>query len=156
MLEGYVIDGEGRPVTDPQGYFDPNSAVLPLGSMLTHGVHKGFGLLLMSDLLTGVLSGDGGSMLRKKGAESHFFGALRIDAFSPEDQFKDLMDEMIEKIHHAPVLNDASQMRYPGEREHQTLEDRKKHGIPLHARIVEELQEMSEELGLPFDDLWIE
>ncbi len=156
MPEGYVIDGEGRPVIDPQGYFDPNSAVLPLGSTLTHGVHKGFGLLLMSDLLTGILSGDGGSMLRKKGAESHFFGVLRIDAFTGMDEFKGLMDEMIEKIHHAPLLDGADKMRYPGERENRTFEERKKHGIPLHARIVEDLREMSEELDLPFDDLWFD
>jgi LDH2 family malate/lactate/ureidoglycolate dehydrogenase len=156
MPTGYVIDGEGRSVTDPQGYFDPNSAVLPLGSALSHGLHKGFGLLLMSDLLTGMLSGDGGSMLRKKGAESHFFGALRIDAFTSMEEFKGLMEEMIEKIHQAPLLKDADKMRYPGEREAQVLEERKKHGIPLHARIVEDLQTMSEELALPFDDLWID
>ena len=47
-------------------------------------------------------------------------------------------------------------MRYPGEREAQVLEERKKHGIPLHARIVEDLQAMSEELNLPFDDLWVD
>lgn len=156
MPEGYVIDGEGQPVTDPQGYFDPNSAVLPLGSTLSHGLHKGFGLLLMSDLLTGMLSGDGGSMLRKKGAESHFFGALRIDAFISVEEFKGLVDEMIGKIHNAPLLQGAERMRYPGEKENQVLEERKRHGIPLHARIVEDLQAMSEELELPLDDLWID
>jgi LDH2 family malate/lactate/ureidoglycolate dehydrogenase len=156
MPEGYVIDGEGRPVTDPRGYFDPDSAVLPLGSTLTHGIHKGFGLLLMSDLFTGILSGDGGSMLRKKGVESHFFGALRIDAFTSVDEFKQLMEQMIEKIHRAPLLDGAEKMRYPGEHEYLCLEERKQHGIPLHARIVEDLREMSMELELPFDDLWLD
>jgi len=104
MPEGYVMDSEGNPVTDPNGYFNPTSAVLPLGSSMTHGVHKGFGLLLLSDILTGVLSGDGGSMLRKKGVDSHAFCALRIDSFSPISTFKNLMDEMIEKIHSAPTL----------------------------------------------------
>ena len=154
MPEGYVIDGEGNPVTDPNGYFNPKSAVLPLGSSMTHGVHKGFGLLLLSDILTGVLSGDGGSMLRKKGVDSHAFCALRIDTFSSVSAFKNLMDEMIEKIHSAPTLKGSASIRYPGERADLTYKERTAHGIPLHPKIVEDLSEMSKTLNLSFEDIW--
>jgi len=153
--EGFVIDKKGKPVIDPQGYFDPLSAVLPLGSDIIHGVHKGFGLLLMSDILTGVLSGDGGSMLRYLGAETHAFCALRINAFTEEKRFKKLMDEIIERIHNAPTVEGAEKMRYPGEREDEIYKDRIKNGIPLHEKIIEDLSIMSKELSLSMDDLWV-
>lgn len=155
MPEGYVIDSKGQPVTDPMGYFEPDSAVLPLGSTLTHGIHKGFGLLLMSDILTGVLSGDGGSMIRKKGVDTHAFCALKIDAFLPSSQFKELMDAVIEKIHSSPVLDGAERMRYPGERGDITYKERSTNGIPLHGIIVERLQKMCKELNLSLDEIWI-
>ncbi len=64
--EGWAIDLNGRPITDPAVYFATEGAILPLGGTAANGVHKGFGLLLLSDILTGLLSGDGGSMMRKK------------------------------------------------------------------------------------------
>ncbi len=154
MPEGFMIDREGNPITDPKEYFDQKSAVLPLGSTITHGIHKGFGLLLISDILTGLLSGDGGSMLRRKGVDTHAFCALRIDAFLPVSQFEELMDEMIEKIHLAPVVEGAERMRYPGERGDMNYKERSINGIPLHPKVVESLQEMSNELNLNLDDIW--
>ena len=68
--EGFAVDKKGRYITDSDTYFREEGAILPLGSSPLYGIHKGFGLLLMSDILTGVLSGDGGSMLRKRGAET--------------------------------------------------------------------------------------
>src|SRR5512138_3929151 len=94
MPEGWAIDKDGQPVTDPNRYFAEEGAILPLGGTAMNGVHKGFGLLLLSDIMTGLLSGDGGSMLRKKGEHSHVFCALRIDAFPTGGGFTDLMDEM--------------------------------------------------------------
>ncbi len=153
--EGFVIDKDGKPVINPSGYFDPMSAVLPLGSDIIHGAHKGFGLLLMSDILTGALSGDGGSMLRNFGAETHAFCALKINAFTDEKTFKKLMDDIIEKIHNAPTVSGTGKMRYPGEKEDETYKDRIKNGIPLHEKIIEDLSLMSKDLGLPIDDMWM-
>ena len=154
MPEGYVIDGKGNPVTDPEGYFGPDSAVLPLGSSLSHGVHKGFGLLLMVDILAGMLSGDGGSMLRKKGVDTHSFFAMKIGCLEG-GQFTTLMDEMIEKLHRSPVQEGISSVRYPGERAAQSVEERHKTGIPLHENIAKELEAMGESLGIPCD-IWLD
>jgi LDH2 family malate/lactate/ureidoglycolate dehydrogenase len=155
MPEGWAIDSRGRPITDPRTYQDTGGAVLPLGSTATHGAHKGFGLLLLSDILTGMLSGDGGSMLRRKGRESHFFCALRIDAFVAVDEFNALMDAMIEKLHAAPTAEGAGSMRYPGERSDRVYRERCAHGIPFRPQVVEDLEQMSEELDLPMHDIWM-
>jgi LDH2 family malate/lactate/ureidoglycolate dehydrogenase len=155
MPEGWAIDAEGRFITDPNRYFAEEGAILPLGSTAANGVHKGFGLLLLSDILTGLLSGDGGSMLRRKGEHSHAFCALRINAFPSARDFKDLMDALVEKLHAAPTVEGASRIRYPGERGNLTHRERRATGIPLRQHVVEDLQEMSRELSLQMDDVWV-
>lgn len=154
MPEGWAIDAAGRPITDPNVYFAQEGAILPLGSTAANGVHKGFGLLLVSDILTGLLSGDGGSMFRKKGDHSHFFCALRIDAFPTGGAFKYLMDEMVEKLHSTPTVEGVGRIRYPGERGNLTFKERSASGIPLRPSVVADLQKVSLELDLPMDDLW--
>jgi L-2-hydroxycarboxylate dehydrogenase (NAD+) len=154
MPEGWAVDAEGRPITDPNLYFATEGAILPLGSTPQNGVHKGFGLLLVSDILTGLLSGDGGSMLRRKGEHTHVFCALRIDAFPTGGDFKDLMDAMIEKLHATPPVGGAGRIRYPGERGNLTHRARSATGIPLRQHVVEDLQRMSALLHLSLDDIW--
>ena len=156
MPDGWAIDSEGRPITDPDVYFATGGAILPLGSTAANGVHKGFGLLLVSDILTGLLSGDGGSMLRKKGEHTHAFCALRIDAFPTGSDFKDLMDEMVEQLHATPTVEGVDRIRYPGERGNFTYKERNATGIPLRQRVVDDLRELGEILGLPMDGIWEE
>jgi L-2-hydroxycarboxylate dehydrogenase (NAD+) len=155
MPEGWAIDASGRPITDPNVYFAEEGAILPLGSTPANGVHKGFGLLLLIDILSGLLSGDGGSLFRRKGEHSHAFCTVRIDAFPAAQGFKDLMDELIERLHAAPTLEGASRIRYPGERGNLTYRERRANGIPLRHPVVDDLRQLSQELSLPFDDLWV-
>ena len=154
MPEGWAIDSAGRPITDPSVYFATEGAILPLGSTPAYGVHKGFGLLLLSDILTGLLSGDGGSLLRRKGEHSHAFCALRIDAFPTGGEFTELMDALVEKLHASPTVEGAGRIRYPGERGNHTHAERRANGIPLRQQVVEDLRCMGEELHLPMDDMW--
>src|SRR5687767_9308085 len=54
--EGWAIDREGRPTTDPRAMIE-GGALLPLGSDREHGGHKGYGLAIAVDVLSAVLSG---------------------------------------------------------------------------------------------------
>ena len=76
-------------------------AQLPLGSTRDGGGHKGYGLAVMVDVLSAVLSGANWgpftppfALQQEMPARSvgkgigHFFGALRIDAFIDKDEFK--------------------------------------------------------------------
>ncbi len=154
MPEGWAVDQQGRPVTDPNRYFDEPGAILPLGGTPRNGVHKGFGLLLIIDILSGMLSGDGGSTLRKRGEHSHAFCALRIDAFPSGGAFKDLMDEMIEKLHATPTIEGVDHVRYPGEHGNATFKERSAQGVPLKQHVADDLQKLGEELKLPFEQVW--
>lgn len=53
---GLVLDGAGRPITDPAAFYrDPPGAILPVGG------HKGSGLSVFCELLAGSLTGGGSS-----------------------------------------------------------------------------------------------
>jgi LDH2 family malate/lactate/ureidoglycolate dehydrogenase len=54
--EGWAIDRDGKPTTDPQAMID-GGAILPLGSERDRGGHKGYALAMMVDVLSAVLSG---------------------------------------------------------------------------------------------------
>jgi uncharacterized oxidoreductase len=47
--EGWIIDKEGAPTTDPKDFYDG-------GALLTVGAHKGSGLSMVTDLLAGAVS----------------------------------------------------------------------------------------------------
>jgi len=47
--EGWIIDKEGAPTTDPKEFYDG-------GALLTVGAHKGSGLSMITDLLAGAVS----------------------------------------------------------------------------------------------------
>jgi len=151
---GWTVDADGEPITDPVEFFRKEGAILPLGGTAENGAYKGFGLLLMSDVMTGVLSGDGGSLLRRKGEHSHAFGALRVDAFSTGEDFGETMDAVIDALHDAPAIGDAP-VRYPGERAADVARERRENGIPLLNLVADELAEMAAELRLDLDAVWI-
>ncbi|HTU03598.1 MAG TPA: Ldh family oxidoreductase, partial [Candidatus Sulfotelmatobacter sp.] len=155
MPEGWAVDRAGRPITDPATYFATEGAILPLGSTPANGVHKGFGLLLLVDILAGGLSGDGGSMLRRKGEHSHAFCAIRIDAFPAGGGFGDLLDAMVEKLHATPTAPGAARVRYPGERGNHTYAERRERGIPLRPEIVTALQEAGAATDIEIGSLWM-
>ncbi len=148
------VDKSGKPITDPRVFNTDPGAILPLGGTVEAGAYKGFGLAMFVDVLCGVLSGTGGSLLRYDKRTSHAFGALRIDAFPSGRDFGDQIDAMIEQIHAQPVWPGQKPVMYPGERENLMAAERGKNGIPLHPKIVAELEEMSDTLGLDMD-IWM-
>ena len=84
--------------------------ILPLGGAIESGAWKGFGLRLMVDILTGVLSGGHASSELQTREANHFFAAIRIDAFTPPDAFYDQMESMKAKL---PASATAAGVRPP-------------------------------------------
>jgi LDH2 family malate/lactate/ureidoglycolate dehydrogenase len=151
--EGWAIDANGEPVTDPLQYYNPErgGGILPLGSYVETGAWKGFGLGIMVDVLTGILSaGHSSAELPQRGA-NHFFGALRVDAFTSIDSFYDQMDSMKETLRAAPRLPGAGPLTFAGEPEAAFEADCRKNGIPYHPSIIEGLRKMCTDLEIDFD-----
>jgi LDH2 family malate/lactate/ureidoglycolate dehydrogenase len=150
--EGWAIDSEGQDLAgDANQYYQTLGAILPLGGDALHGAWKGFGLSVMVDVLTGMLSaGRSSAELPQRGA-NHFFGALRIDAFTTLTSFYDQMDSMMQTFRAAPRLPDAGPLTFPGEPEAAKEADYRAHGIPYHPSVLASLRVMCGEIGVEYD-----
>ncbi|MHB1161899.1 MAG: Ldh family oxidoreductase [Chloroflexota bacterium] len=147
----WALDKEGEPTTDPKAAIE--GVVLPLGG------HKGFGLAMAIDILSGILSG---GLFGPHIAElynnpttpqgvGHFFGAIRIDRFRPVAEFKADMDAMIREVKAQPLAKGVSKIMVAGEREHDTERERRKLGIPLSDTVVRELIAVGAGVGVGFE-----
>ncbi|MBM4417079.1 MAG: Ldh family oxidoreductase [Chloroflexi bacterium] len=152
MPPGWVVDADGNPTDAPEAVLGGGGALLPLGSTVESGAHKGYGLAAMVDVLCGVLSGVGhGAVLDPLSWEcGHFLAAIRIEAFRPLSAFTSAMASMASTIVHAPRQAGVPPFRIHGEPEHEAEQDRRAHGIPLHPEVVADLRSVSARYGVPF------
>jgi len=148
LPEGWAVDKEGKPVTEPERFYKEGGALLPLGGMPQTGVYKGFGLAVTVDILCRILSG---STPDTQMAGSHFFGALRIDGFMPPAVFKKAMDGMIREYRALPKAPGVDRIYVSGEIERDIERKRKKDGIPLHPAIVSSLRDLAKDLDVEYD-----
>ena len=123
---GFVQDKNGIPSDDP-AILKAEDQCLLLGGDRIHGSHKGFCLSAIVDIFSAVFSGANFGpfvppsvaylpLLDKKTGEGtgHFFGAMRIDAFQPADEFKAKMDEWIETFRSAKPNKGSETCTYSG------------------------------------------
>ncbi|TAH34662.1 MAG: Ldh family oxidoreductase [Planctomycetota bacterium] len=161
--EGWAVDRDGRPTTDPQAMID-GGALLPLGSDRERSGHKGYALAAMVDVLCCVLSGANWgpfappfALRQEVPARSvgrgigHFFGALRIDGFIEPDEFKRQMDEWIRTFRATRPAPGTSGPLIPGDPERRAEEERRAGGIPLLPAVIEDLRDISRRARIPFD-----
>jgi L-2-hydroxycarboxylate dehydrogenase (NAD+) len=160
---GWAIDNRGRVTNEPADVL-AGGALLPLGSDRERGGHKGYGLAMMVDLLSGALSGANWGpfappfALRQtiptrsvgKGI-GHFFGAMRVDGFIDSDSFKSQVDEYIRVFRATKPAPGTSGPLIPGDPEREAECIRRKSGVPLVLPVVNDLREISKKTGIPFD-----
>ncbi|MBI2864669.1 MAG: Ldh family oxidoreductase [Chloroflexi bacterium] len=147
---GWALDKVGNPTTDAREAME-SRANLPLGGLTETGGHKGYGLALVVDILSGILSGWGPGATIKGLKVGHFFGALRVDGFRPVDEFKEMMDDMIRAIRASPKAPGQDRIYIHGEIEFEAEEENKKKGIPLHPEVIDSLREIAGSLQIAFD-----
>jgi L-2-hydroxycarboxylate dehydrogenase (NAD+) len=166
LLPGWATDAQGIPTDDP-GEVLVNlrdrlgGGILPLGGAGEElGGHKGYGLALLVDILCAVLSGAGyASHVYPKDAAGkplpanigHFFGALQVDAFRPLEEFKASMDDIIGILRKSAKAEGQERIFVHGEKEFEMAEERMREGIPLHPKVLADLQAIAKELAVPFE-----
>ncbi|MFH2143783.1 MAG: Ldh family oxidoreductase [Bacteroidota bacterium] len=161
---GFVQDKEGFASTDPD-ILKQGGAILPLGGDYEHGSHKGYCLGSIVDIFSAVFSGANFGpfvppqvpylpLLEKSAGKGlgHFFGAMRIDAFQPADEFKKNMDEWILTFRNAKSIEGQPQVLIPGDPERMLEEKYKNEGIYLIPVVVEELKKTAERYKIEFKD----
>ncbi len=149
--EGWAIDKNGKPMTDPGQRKPDNGGILPLGGTPELGVFKGFGLGVTIDIFTAILTGSAPEIFQTEKGTSHFVGAFNIGSFIPVDTFKARMDEMIEAYDSLPKLPGVEHIYIAGGYEAEVQKDREANGIPLWPEVIQTLKDAAEELGVEFD-----
>jgi LDH2 family malate/lactate/ureidoglycolate dehydrogenase len=141
---------EARPVPPGEMYGLGGYNLLPLGGTREQGSHKGFGLAMLVEMLTTMLSGGYPSMLKDQHPLGrHHFAAYNVSAFTDLATFKATMDEMLRELASTPPAPGHERVVYPGLPEHETELDRRVNGIPLHREVIEWFCRCTDELGLP-------
>jgi LDH2 family malate/lactate/ureidoglycolate dehydrogenase len=147
MPEGLIYDARGLPTTDPAAFFAGGS-LAPLGS--PHAPHKGFGLALFVDALSGVLTGSGFGQGVAANAPGDFFWALDVDAFMPREEFAARMSALIDQIKQGERAPGVDELVVPGERGERRARELTARGlVPLGRAGRQILQSACETLGIP-------
>ena len=144
---GWAVDAEGDPITVPPPERSEMWAQNPLGNTREQGAHKGYGLAVMVDILTGILSGGGFSAQQESGGNQTWCMAVDISRFRPVDEFKAHMDEMIRELHSTPPEPGVDRVLVAGDPEWESEAERKANGIPLHRSIVQNMTAKAKEVG---------
>jgi L-2-hydroxycarboxylate dehydrogenase (NAD+) len=160
---GWIQNKKGEPSTNPHE-LKAGGALLPLGGDREHGSHKGYALGAIVDIFSAVLSGANyGPWVPPfpayvplpdeqpgKGI-GHFFGAMRIDAFRPADDFKNHMDKWIKRFRLAKTVEGQEKVLIPGDPEREMELARMLNGIPLLTPVEDDLKFLGEKLDVPFN-----
>jgi LDH2 family malate/lactate/ureidoglycolate dehydrogenase len=159
---GYVQDNSGNPSDDP-AILKSGGSMLTLGGDRIHGSHKGYCLSAIVDIFSSVFSGANFGpfvppsvaylpLLDKQTGTGtgHFFGAMRIDAFQPADEFKAKMDEWILTFRKAKPGPGQERVLIPGDPEREAETRIMKEGISLVPAVVKDLEHVAQALGIPF------
>jgi len=160
--EGWIQKKDGSVSINPNELKD-GGALLPLGSDREHGSHKGFCLGAWVDIFSAVLSGANYgpwvppfvSFLAPPADPvgegiGHFFGAMRVDAFRPADEFKHHMDNWITRFRSAKTVEGKTQVIIPGDPERESEMIRREKGIPMNAKVMEDLKALATKLNIAF------
>lgn len=152
LPQGWANDVNGNPTTDAQKAY----TVLPIAA------HKGYGLAVIVDILSAVLSGACfGSNIGAVEAlepEGTGFFMLLIDPskFMPLPEFKERVDAYISMMKNSRRADGVDEIFMPGEIEYRLFKKNKTSGIELSDALERDLCALAVELGLLSNDEGLE
>lgn len=148
----WIVDKNGLPTRDPSAYPEE-------GAMQPMAAHKGYGLAVMVDLLTAILSGGPTSMsgeiaswildMESPNRVSHTFMAIDASQFlGQEDALAASTEKMAETLRALPKAEGVDRIYLPGEMEWERHEKAREQGLRLPEDLLESLKELADDLEL--------
>ncbi|MCC7368651.1 MAG: Ldh family oxidoreductase [Chloroflexi bacterium] len=145
---GWAVDADGKATTDPAAGLK--------GSLMPFGGHKGYGIAVLVDLLTGALSGStlGLDVQQSNpdpevGGQAFFFLAIDPEFFSSREVFAAQVDKLTRDAKSIKPAEGFSEVLLPGELEWREEQKRKASGIPFYDGDWQALSANLEAAGLP-------
>ncbi|MBV9288339.1 MAG: malate/lactate/ureidoglycolate dehydrogenase [Hyphomicrobiales bacterium] len=144
---GLVLDGHGRPTTDPEVFYaKPPGAILPFGG------HKGSGLSFFCEILAGSLTGGHASNPRSPTAERLVNNMLSLafdpGAFGDADAFVDDVIRLVTWVKASPPISPNGKVLLPGEMEENVRCERVANGLPIDDATWRALSATAASLGV--------
>ena len=144
----WLLDGDGRPTDDPTVFrASPPGTIQLLGGV--DAGHKGFGLTLLVEAMTGGLSGYG------RADEPGSWGAtvmVRItdpEAFGGMTGFNRQLDWLIEACQSNPPIDPNHPVRLPGHRGLQSKRKALASGLHLNPDVRNNIAKIAQDTGIP-------
>jgi L-2-hydroxycarboxylate dehydrogenase (NAD+) len=149
MPEGWMIDREGRPLTDPRRAEE--------GFLLPIGGYKGYGLSLVFGLLAGTLNGAtmGSGVVDFNHDDStpantgQAILAIDVAAFGDVQQFKRRVDAVVRELRASRRMPGVQRIWLPGEQSQAKRVENGRLGIPIPETLMRSLDKLAAELGIP-------
>lgn len=153
--EGWALDEDGNPTTDPARALD--------GVMLPLGGYKGSGIAVVNEILSSTFSQAqfltqistvtmSSVGVHVRWSIGHFFLVLNPAAFRPLDEFLENVDAVIRRIKETPAMPGSEGVTLPGERGFRRAAEAERLGIPLPASTFAKLREFEAESGVPLPE----
>jgi uncharacterized oxidoreductase len=146
---GILIDAKGAPSTDPTVMFNT-----PIGAIRAFGEHKGYGLALIAELLSGPMSGGGTG--RNRWEVNTITNNMLSIVFDPSklggaDTWQDEVEAYVKFVKASPPApdNKTGGVLVAGEPERRTRAERNQAGIPVDITTWNEIVAAAEMLGHP-------
>ena len=146
----WIVDAEGMPTADPS-LFPHEASLVPMAG------HKGYGLALLIETLSGILTGasvashvlswsfDDASLPTDHGAA---FLAIDVNQMMAADHFRRRMAQAMEEIRQSPRAKGVGRIYLPGEMEWERREQALREGIDLPDDVTANLRLLADEIGL--------
>jgi LDH2 family malate/lactate/ureidoglycolate dehydrogenase len=145
--EGWLLDKNGRPTTDPNDQVDG-------GVMLPFGKHKGYCMGTLIELACSGIAGVGFPMQPGyKWDQGTVLMAVNIEAFQPLGDFRAKVAEFRRRVKETPRAPDCDEILMPGEPEWRSKAQRERDGIPLPEKTWARIGEAAESVGFVWEDM---
>ncbi len=126
----WLIDDKGNPTDDPAF-----GTIEPYGALRTFGLHKGYGLAVVCELLGGALTGGGTWHSDDRSKKRVWNGMLTIlidpKRLGTQDAFATETTEFLKSLRKSPAAPGVDKVRIAGEPERETRAKREREGITV-------------------------
>ena len=146
----WLVGPDGRP-TDDANLYPGSAALAPAGG------HKGYGLALLVESLSAVLTGAAmtwqvGDWMRGDAAEPTRHGAaflaVDVNAIAPAGEFARRVTELVDEVRAAPPAEGVARVMVPGEREWANRQRAEAEGITLPPDVTAAIEAAAREAGI--------
>lgn len=160
LPEGAIVSNDGALTSDPGPlygdiqpgrYPDPNQGP---GALTGFGLHKGSGMNFLMEMMAGALGGSGTSggvddEARRRFCNGMFSIYLDVERFHSDDWFDREVAAYVDFVRSSKPVEQGTKVLVPGDKERETLAQRKKDGLPLAAEAWNDILATADKVNLP-------